>query len=128
MSHSARRLVLVVEDSSECAETLQIALESQPDTEVRVCADARELWPLLDRYHARVAAVVTDLHLTQSHGFDVIRRLRADHRFTLTPIVLITGDSDPRIPELAIQCGASAWFPKPYSPAAVRRKLEALLC
>jgi CheY-like chemotaxis protein len=132
MNAAARRLVLVVEDSSECAETLQIALESLPDIEVQVCADARELWPLLNRHHTRVAAVVTDLHLTQvlsqSDGWEVIRRLRADQRFALTPIVLISGDSDPRIPELALQCGASAWFPKPYSPAAVRRKLEALLC
>jgi two-component system chemotaxis response regulator CheY len=128
MNDADRRLVLVVEDSTECAETLQIALESIPDIEVRVCLDERGLWRILERDFARVAAVVTDLHLSQSDGFDVIRRLRADARFTTVPILLISGDSDPRIPAIALSRGASAWFAKPYSPAAVRRKLEELLC
>jgi CheY-like chemotaxis protein len=131
MTPSLRRLVLVLEDNSECAETLQIALESLPGIEVQICADARDLWPAIERHQARIAAVVTDLHLTphptQGDGFDVIRRLRGDLRFARMPILLISGDSDPRIPDQALQCGANAWFPKPYSPAAVRKKLEALL-
>jgi CheY-like chemotaxis protein len=128
MTTAATRLVLVVEDSGECAETLQIALEAMSGVEVVLCPDDRDLWPILERDPARVAAVVTDLHLTQSNGLAVIRRLRADARFAHLPIVLISGDSDPGLPQTALACGASAWFPKPYSPAAVRRKLEELVC
>ena len=128
MTERPRRLVLVVEDSTDCAETLQIALEALPDIEVRVCRDERSMWPILERDSARLAAVVTDLHLSESDGFDVIRRLRADRRFARVPIVLISGDSDPRVPNIAFSTGASAWFSKPYSPSAVRRKLEELLC
>jgi CheY-like chemotaxis protein len=123
-----RRLVLVIDDNSDCAETLQIALEALPDTEVRICLDARGLWPVLEENAERISAVVTDLHFSRSDGFDVIRRVRSDARFARLPIVLISGDSDPRVPEMAIASGASAWFPKPYSPSAVRRKLEELLC
>ena len=128
MTERPRRLVLVLEDSSDCAETLQIALEALPDTEVRVCLNERSMWPILERDSARLAAVVTDLHLDESDGFDVIRRLRADRRFGRLPILLITGDSDPRIPNIALSTGANAWFSKPYSPSAVRKKLEELLC
>jgi two-component system chemotaxis response regulator CheY len=124
----ARKLIVVLEDSSDCAETLQIALEALRNTEIRVCDSALSLWQIPDADFARIAAVVTDLHLTRSDGFDVIRRLRADARFSTIPILLISGDSDPRLPALAISCGASAWFAKPYSPAAVRRKLEELMC
>ncbi len=125
---TARKLVVVVEDSDDCAETLQIAFEALPDVEVRVCSTARGMWPILERDAARVAAVVTDLHLAESDGFDLIRSLRADPRFTRVPIVLISGDSDPQISEIALSNGASAYFPKPYSPSAVRKKLEELLC
>jgi DNA-binding response OmpR family regulator len=128
MSAAPRRLVLVVEDSSDCAETLQIALETLPDIEVRVCLNERAMWPIVEAHPDRLAAVVTDLHLLQSDGFDVIRKLRADRRFSQVPILLITGDSDPRLPSIALSSGANAWFPKPYSPSAVRRKLEELLC
>jgi CheY-like chemotaxis protein len=123
-----RRLVVVVEDSSDCAETLQIALEAMRDTEVLVCDGARSLWQIPERDLGRIAAVVTDFHLAQSDGLDVIRKLRLDARFASIPILLVSGDSDPQLPSLALSSGASAWFPKPYSPSAVRRKLEELLC
>ena len=122
------RLVLVVEDSSDCAETLLIALEALPNTEVRIFLDARMVWRMIEENPSRLSAVITDLHLLQSDGLELIRGVRADTRFAHVPIVLISGDSDPRIPEIAFASGASAWFPKPYSPAAVRRKLEELLC
>jgi DNA-binding response OmpR family regulator len=125
---AGRRLVVVVEDSTDCAETLQIALEAMRDTEVRVFEDAQSLWRIPEFDFARIAAVVTDLHLPQSDGFDVIRRLRADARLAAIPILMISGDSDPRLPDLARSSGASAWFAKPYSPSAVRRKLEELMC
>ncbi|HLH40721.1 MAG TPA: response regulator [Bryobacteraceae bacterium] len=128
MSQRASRLVLVVEDSGHCAETLQIAFEALPDVEVRVCASARTMWPILETDGARLAAVVTDLHLTEFDGFEIIRTLRQDGRFSKIPILLISGDSDPRISQIALSHGASAYFPKPYSPAAVRKKLEELLC
>jgi CheY-like chemotaxis protein len=54
--------------------------------------------------------------------------VRAEPRFARLPIVLISGDSDPLLPARALAQGADAFFPKPYSPAAVRRKLEQLLC
>lgn len=128
MNQRASRLVLVVEDSGDCAETLQIAFEALPDVEVRVCASARSMWPIIESDGARLAAVVTDLHLTEFDGFEIIRALREDGRFAKIPIVLISGDSDPRISEIALSRGASAYFPKPYSPSAVRKKLEELLC
>lgn len=128
MTGRARRLVVVVEDSGDCAETLEIAFESLPDVEVRVCSNARGIWPILEAHSERLAAVVTDLHLTELDGFDLIRSLRADGRFTHVPILLISGDSDPRISQIALSNGASAYFSKPYSPSAVRKKLEELLC
>jgi CheY-like chemotaxis protein len=43
------------------------------------------------------------------------------------PIIVISGDSDPRTPERVRRLGADAYFAKPYSPAAVRETLERLL-
>jgi CheY-like chemotaxis protein len=123
-----RRVVVVVEDSGDCAETLEIAFEAIPGVEVRLCSNARGIWRIVGDDSARLAAVVTDLHLSESDGFEVIRSLRADGRFAHVPIVLISGDSDPRIREIALSKGASAYFSKPYSPSAVRKKLEELLC
>jgi two-component system chemotaxis response regulator CheY len=127
------RLVLIVEDSETCAETLLIALESLPGIEVRVIQSPRAAIAAMWDSNNEVAALVTDLNLGDPHqplsdGFDLIRKLRAEPRFARLPILLISGDSDPKLPERALAQGADAFFPKPYSPSAVRRKLEQLLC
>ncbi|HEX4274063.1 MAG TPA: response regulator [Bryobacteraceae bacterium] len=127
------KLVLIVEDSETCAETLLIALESLPGIEARVIRSPRAAMAAMHDPGNDVAALVTDLNLGDpgqplSTGFDLIRKLRDEPRFACLPILLISGDSDPTLPERALAQGANAFFPKPYSPSAVRRKLEQLIC
>jgi CheY-like chemotaxis protein len=131
------RLVLIVEDSDACAETLQIALESI-GLETRIMSSANDALAALRNIQNDVAAIVTDLNMHRADGlykegltmdgFDLIRQLRSEARFARLPILLISGDTDPRLPTRALQLGANAFFAKPYSPSAVRRKLEQLLC
>jgi CheY-like chemotaxis protein len=124
------KLVLIVEDSETCAETLLIALESLPGVEPRVIPNLRAAIATIMEA-GNVAALVTDLHLGNaalSDGFDLISQLRAQPRYASLPIVLISGDSDPQLANRAIAQGANAFFPKPYSPAAVRKTLEQLIC
>ncbi|MEP6714687.1 MAG: response regulator [Terriglobia bacterium] len=122
------RLVLIVEDSETCAETLQIALESLPGMQTLLIRCPADALAAMRESTNEIVAVVTDLHLPRSDGFDLIRQLRAEPRYATLPIVLISGDSDPRLPAEALVRGADAFFSKPYSPSAVRRKLEQLLC
>ena len=124
------KLVLIVEDSETCAETLLIALESLPGVEPRVIPNLRAAVATI-KEAGNVAALVTDLHLGNSalsDGFDLISQLRAQPQYANLPIVLISGDSDPQLAARAIAQGANAFFPKPYSPAAVRKTLEQLIC
>jgi CheY-like chemotaxis protein len=74
-----------------------------------------------------LAAVVTDLHMPRIDGFELIRRIRAEARFASIPILVISGDSDAETPRRLRSLGANAFFPKPFSPNAVRQALEQLL-
>jgi CheY-like chemotaxis protein len=60
-------------------------------------------------------------------GFELIGAVRADPRFVRLPVVVLSGDTDPRTPERLRALGVDAYFPKPYSPAEVRRKVEELI-
>jgi PleD family two-component response regulator len=119
------RIVIIVEDSANCAETLQIALEGVADVDVRVFHSPRAAMAVVAT--ETVAAIITDLHLPHADGFELLRQLRSVPSLAHLPVLLISGDSDPRLPERALASGADAFFAKPYSPAAVRRKLEELL-
>jgi len=63
--------------------------------------------------------------LPEMDGFELIEAVRA--RLGSLPIVVISGDSDPRIPAHVAGLGANAYFAKPYSPAAVLTKIEELI-
>jgi DNA-binding NtrC family response regulator len=121
------RRVIIVDDSETCAETLGIALESIEDVEIRVFRNARAARAALQE-PGEIAAVITDLDMPGTNGFELIDEIRAEPRFAGLPILMISGNSDPRNAERALAHGAMAFFAKPYSPAAVRRKLEQLVC
>ena len=123
-----RRIVLIVEDSEQCASTLEIALLSIPGVEIaRVSGGAEALEFLRGQQGAEVCALVTDLNMPRMDGFELIEQVRADHPHARIPIVVVSGATDPQAPARVRQLGADAYFSKPYSPAQVRAKLEQLL-
>ena len=121
------RTVLIVEDAESCATTLEIALLAIPHIHIRVAPTARQALELLASAGGKICALVTDLNMPAMDGFELIERVRADSRTARLPIVVISGDSDPRTPARLYRLGADAYFGKPYSPARVRQKVEQLL-
>jgi DNA-binding response OmpR family regulator len=120
-----KRIVLIVEDSEDCSEALELALHSLKGIEVRVVHSAEDALDRLSK--VRVAALITDLHLPKMDGLHLVSAMRALKKGRTPPVVMVSGDSDPRTPARALEAGAQAFFSKPYSPAAIRRKLEELL-
>lgn len=118
--------VLIVDDSENAAATLEVALLGIPGLAVMTASSGVEALRILET-SSNAAAVVTDLNMPRMDGFELIRRLREDQRLSATPIVVISADTDPATPARVAQLGARAYFTKPFSPAAVRRKLEQIL-
>ena len=126
ISHPPRQ-IMIVEDSENSAAMLEIVLSGIPRVAVRVAPSAREAWHVLTQPGAAIRAIVTDLNMPRMDGFELIRRIREDRSLAAIPVVVVSADTDPGTPERVAQLGVSAFFPKPYSPAQVRRKLEQIL-
>jgi DNA-binding response OmpR family regulator len=119
------RTILVVEDTDLCLDALEVALMKVPDVRVRMVGTAEEALRCLAEDD--ICALVTDLHLPRMDGFELIEAVRAQPRRSSLPILVISGDSDPRTPARLAGLGANAYFSKPYSPAEVRSRLEQLI-
>jgi CheY-like chemotaxis protein len=120
-----QRVVLVVEDATECLAPLDVALESIAGLCIQYAATAEEALRTLERQH--ISALITDYHLPEMDGLELVSSIRKRERNGRLPILVVSGDSDPETPKRALLNGADAFFSKPYSPAAVRRKLEEIL-
>ena len=124
------RTVLIVEDTDLCRETLEVALMGVPGLSLRSVETAEEALALLAQ--EPVCALITDLHLQSRReaamdGFELIATVRSLPHAAALPILVISGDSAPHTAARVEELGANAFFAKPYSPAAVRNKLEQLI-
>jgi CheY-like chemotaxis protein len=119
------RKVVIVEDTDACAATLEIAFLAIPDVTVVTVSSARQALEILRS--GPVSALVTDLQMPRMDGFELIEEVRADSRLAKLPVIVVSGDTNPRTPERMSRLGVNAFFSKPYSPAEVREKLEHLL-
>jgi DNA-binding response OmpR family regulator len=119
------RRVLVVDDSEACGATVEVALENSPGLRVVRLTSGERAWEALSGEGAPYAAVVTDLELESHTGFELIRLARA--RSQTMAIIAVSGTPDRDAGKRALEAGANAFFAKPFSPVALRAKLEVLL-
>ena len=126
MATLTTRTLLVVEDTAACATMLEIALMQIRGLTITVVASLDEAISILEG-DSPVCALVTDIHLRQASGLELVRWVRSREARQRLPIVVISGDSDPDTPAMSLTVGADAYFAKPFSPTDVRHKLEDLI-
>lgn len=123
-SGAAEGAILIVDDAAAFAGALEIACAELLGYSVRLAGSGADAMRMLSD---DVRAVVTDISMPAMDGFELIRRIRGDARYSRVPIIVVSADTDPRTPERVYRLGANAYFSKPCSPASVRQKLEELL-
>ena len=128
MKRDTRRLLVIVEDSDPCAATLEVALDGLAGVDLVRFRRAEEALARIERdADAPCCGLVTDLQLPRMDGLELVRLVRRHRPAAAFPILVTSGDSDPKTPERVMRLGANAYFRKPYSPGEVRRTLEHLL-
>lgn len=119
------RTVLVVDDAEDCVATLEVALEAVPGVAVLSARTAEQALQVMACH--KVDAVITDVHLPAMNGLEFIAGLRRESRLRALPIIVVSADPNPGGPRAALEAGADAYFAKPFSPGAVRKKVEELI-
>jgi len=124
---SFHEALLIVDDTEEGGAAIEGACAAIPGVEVCLVSSALEAVRILEDRGKSVCAVVTDIRMPRMDGFALIEFIRAHQRHSAIPIIVVTGDTDSHTPQRASRLGADAFFAKPFSPRAVRRKLEELI-
>jgi len=75
----------------------------------------------------RPALVLLDIMMPGMDGFEVCRRLKADHVLRTIPIIILTAMTDTKLNVRAFDAGAELALRKPADPAVVLQTVEAAL-
>lgn len=114
--------VLAVEDDSQLLAALRSFLHREGYEVVTAEDGARGLALAL---RGDFAAMVLDLTLPSVDGFKLLTALRAEG--IRTPVLVLSGKSDPLDKVMALDLGADDYMTKPFPPAELAARLRALL-
>ncbi len=80
--------------------------------EVVEAADGQAALELLK--NCSVDLVISDINMPNLNGIELTRQLRANPKFSKTPIILLTTESDPEKKQEGKAAGATGWIVKPF--------------
>ena len=110
LSENRKRLVLIVEDEEINREILKINLDR--DYEILTAETGAEALETIRVRADTLSLVLLDLILPDTHGLDILRRLKEEDRLSRIPIIVLTSDTAAEVESL--NSGASDFIPKPY--------------
>jgi putative two-component system response regulator len=116
--------ILVVEDDAQVRELLTEHLTNLGYGIVRV-ASAEEALQRLEETTPDL--ILTDVHMGGMSGIDLCAKLKRDPRFQLTPVIILTGQSDLKARVAGLAAGADDFFAKPFDLLEIRTRVAALL-
>ena len=119
-----RRLILVADDDAEVREMMAEVLAGA-GFRVLTAADGEEAVEL-SRKH-RPALVVLDVLMPRMDGYTTLTRLRGHPSTRDIPVIVLTGQADPRYQNLSLGLGAVAHLEKPFTPGPLVESVHGIL-
>jgi putative two-component system response regulator len=119
-----RRTRVLVADDTESVRALFRKLLAAEGHDVIAVQDGAEALDAVEKHHPDI--VLLDVHMPHLDGLEVCRRLKSDPSTRLTPVVLVTGQSDMADRIKGIEAGADEFLTKPVHPHELRARVASL--
>jgi DNA-binding response OmpR family regulator len=113
--------VLMIEDDQSLSAMVEEYLEPL-GIHITACATAAEGLRLLGK--DAFDALILDVMLPDLDGFEVCRRVRAEHDI---PILMLTARGDEMDRIVGLELGADDYLPKPFNPRELLARVRAIL-
>lgn len=105
--------VMVVDDSVSVRQVQKMVL-SQAGYEVVEAVDGKDALSKLN--HVQVSLIFTDLNMPNLDGVGLIRMVRSGTTHRMTPVVMVTTESQEEKKREGKAAGATGWIVKPFTP------------
>lgn len=120
------KTILVVEDMVAVQHFLRETLESK-GYETLGATNGNKAFAILENHIKRVNLVLTDYHMPDSSGYDLIKRIRENPALKNLPVIFLTNESDPELIRKAKEIGFTSWIKKPYRSELLLTEIEGAL-
>jgi putative two-component system response regulator len=119
-----RRSRVLIADDTESIRSLFSKLLRADGHEVLSAADGAAALDAVHHHHPDV--ILLDVTMPHVDGLEVCRRLKSDPATRLTPVVLVTGQTDLSDRIRGLEAGADEFLSKPVHPHELRARVRSL--
>ncbi len=118
--------LLVVDDSSTMRRIIKNTLGKLGYKDILEGEDGVQGWAQLDA-NPDVDMLITDWNMPEMNGLELVKKTRADARFTELPIIMVTTEGGKTEVITALKAGVNNYIVKPFTPAVLKEKLAAVI-
>ena len=118
--------LLVVDDSSTMRRIIKNTLARLGYKDILEGADGVEGWNAIDA-NPDVEMLITDWNMPEMNGLELVKKVRADDRFTDLPIIMVTTEGGKAEVITALKAGVNNYIVKPFTPQVLKEKLGAVM-
>lgn len=119
-----KKTILSVDDSESILAVVSSTLEDE--YEIISASDGAEAIGKLNG-NVHIDLIITDLNMPKADGIQVIKAARAMDQFKLTPILMLTTESQMQKKQEAKEAGATGWIVKPFEPENLKTVVKKVL-
>lgn len=115
--------VLIVDDMMTMRKLVKKNLVSMEFSSFEEAEDGQKAWALLNE-NPDIGLVISDWNMPNCTGIDLLKRVRADQRFSQLPFVLVTAEGEAKQVKEALTAGVDNYILKPFTLDSMKEKLS----
>ena len=119
-----KKTILIVDDS-EFVRSYHSYILEQAHYQVITAVDGSD--GLEKLYSNTCDLVLTDINMSNMDGYEFIRRVRADGKYSSLPIIIVSTESEGRDKMKGFEAGANLYIVKPSSPEMMVENIRMVL-
>ena len=119
-----KRTILIVDDSEFVRNYHSYILE-QAEFQVITAVDGSD--GLEKLFTNPCDLILTDINMTNMDGYEFIRRVRADLKYTSVPVIILSTESESKDKMKGFEAGANLYLVKPCSPEMMVENIRLIL-
>lgn len=116
--------ILIADDDKEIVRVLGMALRAS-GFEISTAGEAMRVFQSAKK--ELPDAILLDISMPGGNGLDVLSLLKASPSTRLIPVIVISANADPEMPQKAKALGAAAYIAKPFEIGQVQDALDKIV-
>lgn len=121
---NTKKIILIVDDS-EFVRSYHSYILEEANFQVVTAVDGSD--GLEKLYTNSCDLVLSDINMSNMDGYEFIRRVRADKKFSALPIIIVSTESEARDKMKGFEAGANLYIVKPSSPEIMVENIRMVL-